>query len=195
MGMGMGMGPYPYPNDANYLRAELEDLYGGTGTLGALTPGELRELAGRLSVAVQKDRFVARSRAMSFMMPGTGEMLNKAYGSGAAFLTADVAVAVGTLVGAYLLLPEDLHFQHLDYFNTPWSTIRDRWEAHTFVEALPTLAVLAGGGLVQVILGGISSGHAGRLARRNIDQGKITFEPDLLLFPQGGMMMGMGWRW
>ena len=193
--MGMGMGPHPFPVEATYLRAELDNLYSGTGTLGALTPGDLRDLAGRLSVAVQKDRFVARSKAMSLMMPGTGEMLNQSYGSGAAFLTADLAVAAGTIVGAYFLLPEDLRFQHLDYLNTPWSTIRDRWESHTFMEALPSLAVLAGGGLVKAILGGVSSRHAGKLAHRNIDQGKITFDPDLLLLPHGGMMMGLGWRW
>jgi TM2 domain-containing membrane protein YozV len=190
----MGWGPYPLPAKAAYLRAELENLYSGTGRLGDLTPGELREIVGQLSVAVQKDRFVARSEALSFMMPGAGQMLNGSYGSGAAFLTVDLAIVAGTIVGAYFLLPEDLQFPHLDYFNTPFSTIWNRWESHTFVEALPSLAVLVGGGLARTILGGISSHHAGVLARRNIDQGKMTFEPDLLLLPQG-MLMGFGWRY
>ena len=195
--MGDSMGPHPFPQEHTYLRAELDSLFSTTQEeqLGALSLGELRELAGRLSVARQKDRFVARSKAMSFMAPGMGEFMNKDYGSGAALLAADLAVVAGTLAGAYFLLPEDLRFQQLDYLNTPWAAIRGRWESHTFMDYLPSMALLAGGGLVKGILGQFSSTHAGKLARRNIEQGKITFEPDLLLLPDGGMMMGMGWRY
>jgi hypothetical protein len=186
----------PFPVEQTYLRAELETLYAENGDLqpAELTLAELRELAGRLSVARQKDRFVARSRALSLMHPGMGEMLNKDYGSGAAFLAADLAVAAGTLVGAYYLLPENLRFQQLDYLNDSWTMIRTRWEGHSFVDYLPTMAVMAGGGLVKGVLGKISSAHAGKLARRNIEQGKVSFEPSLLPLPRGGMMLGLGWR-
>ncbi len=119
--MGPGMDPHRFPIEHTYLRAELDSLFGTEGELGALSYGELRELAGRLSVALQKDRFVARSKAMSFMMPGSGQFLNKDYGSGAAFLATDLAVVAGTLIGAYYLLPDDLRFQQLDYFNTSFA--------------------------------------------------------------------------
>jgi hypothetical protein len=193
--MGPGMDPHRFPIEHTYLRAELDSLSNMEGELGALSYGELREQAGRLSVALQKDRFVARSKAMSFMMPGSGQFLNKDYGSGAAFLAADLAVVAGTLIGAYYLLPDDLRFQQLDYFNTSFSTIRDTWEGHSFMDYLPSLGLLAGGGIVKAILGQLSSTHAGKLARRNIDAGKISFAPDLLLLPDGGMMMGLGWRY
>ncbi len=193
--MGSGMYPHRFPNEHTYLRAELDSLFGGEGQLGSLTYAELRDLAGRLSVARQKDRFVARSRAMSFMMPGSGQFLNKDYGSGAAFLAADLAVVTGTLVGAYWLLPSDLRFQQLDYFNTPFSTIETTWKGHSFMDYLPSLGVLAGGGVLKAILGQVSSSHAARLAKRNIDSGKITFEPNLLALPDGGMMMGLGWSY
>ncbi len=193
--MGPGMYPHRFPNEHTYLRAELDSQLGREGEPGALSYGELRELAGRLSVARQKDRFVARSRNMSFMMPGSGQFLNKDYGSGAALLAADLAVVAGTLIGSYYLLPENLRFQQLDYFNTPFSTIRDTWEGHTFMDYLPSMAVLAGGGVLKAILGQLSSSHAGKLAKRNIDSGKISFEPDLLALPGGGMMMGLGWRY
>jgi hypothetical protein len=192
--MGPGPDPYRFPIERTYLRAELDSVFSTEGELGALSYGELRELAGRLSVATQKDRFVARSKAMSFMMPGSGQFLNKEYGTGAAFLAADLAVVAGTLIGAYYLLPADLRFQQLDYFNTPFNTIRDKWQGHTFMDYLPSLGMLAGGGVLKAILGQLSSRHAGKLARRNIEAGTITFEPDLLLLPDGGMMMGLGWR-
>jgi hypothetical protein len=193
--MGPGMDPYRFPVEHTYLRAELDSLLSGEGELGALTYGELREAAGRLSVARQKDRFVARSKAMSFMMPGSGQFLNKDYGSGAAFLATDLAVVAGTLVGAYYLLPSDLRFDQLDYFHDSFDAIHDAWRDHSFVDYLPSLAVLAGGGVLKAILGQVSSSHAGRLARRNIDAGKISFEPNLLALPDGGMMMGLCWRY
>jgi hypothetical protein len=190
-----GMDPHRFPIEHTYLQAELDSLFSMEEQLGTLSFGELRDLAGRLSVARQKDRFVARSKAMSFMMPGSGQMLNKDYGSGAAFLAADLAVVAGTLIGAYYLLPEDLRFQQLDYFNTPFNKIGNAWQGHTFMDYLPSMAVLAGGGLAKAILGQLSSAHAGKLARRSIDGGKITFEPDLLALPDGGMMMSLGWRY
>ena len=193
--MGWDMDPHRFPIEHTYLRAELDSLFSTEGELGALSYGELRELAGRFSVARQKDRFVARSKARSFIMPGSGQLLNKDYGSGAAFLAADLAVVAGTLIGAYYLLPDDLQFRQLDYFNTSWSGIRTAWEGHSFMDYLPSMGLLAGGGVVKAILGQLSATHAGKLARRNIDGGKITFEPDLLFLPDGGMMMGLGWRY
>jgi hypothetical protein len=193
--MGSGMDPHRFPIEHTYLRAELDSLFSMEQELGTLSYGELRELAGRLSVARQKDRFVARSRAMSFMMPGSGQMLNKDYGSGAAFLAVDLTVAAGTLIGAYYLLPGDLQFGQLNYFRDPFNKISRAWEGHSFADYLPSMAVLAGGGLAKAILGRLASSHAGKLARRNIDGGKIAFEPDLLLLPDGGMMMGLGWSY
>jgi len=104
-------------------------------------------------------------------------------------------VVAGTLIGSYYLLPDDLRFQQLDYFNTSWSDIRTRWEGHSFMDYLPSMGLMTGGWVLKAILGQISSSHAGRLARRNIDGGKKSFEPDLLLLPGGGMMMGLGWRY
>jgi hypothetical protein len=193
--MGYGVDPSRFPIEHAYLRAELDSLLGGEGELGALTYAQLREAAERLSVARQKDRFVARSKALSLMMPGSGQFLNKDYGSGAGFLAADLALLAGTLVGAYYLLPSDLRFDQLDYFHDPFDDIHDAWRDHSFTDYLPSLAVLAGGGVLKAILGQLSSAHAGRLARRNIDAGKIRFEPNLLAMPDGGMMMGLGWRY
>jgi hypothetical protein len=198
--LAFAMPPMPHHYgrpEGEYLKAELEAVLAETRgqSLGELTGERVEQLAGRLSVARQKDAYVARAQAMSFMSPGLGQFATKEYGAGALFLGADLAVAAGTLVGAYFLLPEDLQFKQLDYLNSGYATIRDRWEAHSFVDLLPTVAVLAGGGLVKGVLGGLSAKHAGKVARRNIEQGQVTFEPNLLLLPHGPMMMGMGLRY
>jgi hypothetical protein len=187
----------PFQLDEAFLRAEIEQALAGDRDrqLGALTIGELQELLGRLSVARQKTAFIARSRAMSMMMPGLGELVNKDKVGGALFMTADLALLAGTIIGAYFLLPADLHFDRLDYFYGPFTDIRDRWEAHSFMDYLPSIGVLVGGGLLKAILGGISANHAEKLARRNIAEGKITFEPRLLLPPHGPMGMGWGMSW
>ena len=194
------MPPMPHHygrSGGEYLKAELQAVLAETSgqTLGELTGERVEQLAGRLSVARQKDAYVARAQAMSFMSPGLGELITKDYAAGALFLGADLAVAAGTLVGAYFLLPEELQFKHLDYFNSSYAAIRDRWEAQSFVDLLPTVAVLAGGGLVKGVLGGLSAKHAGKVARRNIEQGRVTFEPNLFLLPNGPVMMGMGLRY
>jgi hypothetical protein len=188
-----GRRPHPASLDEAFLRAEMDQALAGERdtALGTLTVGQLQELLGRLSVAQQKAAFIARSRAMSMMMPGVGQFVNKDALSGALFLTADLALIAGTLVGAYFLLPADLRFDRLDYFNASYADISRRWESHSFVDVLPTLAVLAGGGLLKAVLGGVSAHHAEKLARRNIEEGKITFEPRLVLLPHGPM--GMGW--
>jgi hypothetical protein len=56
------------------------------------------------------------------------------------------------------------------------------------------VAVLAGGGMLKALVGHLSAVNAGKAARRRIEAGAISFEPDLLLVPDG-MMMGFGWRY
>jgi hypothetical protein len=185
----------PFQLDEAFLRAEVDQALAGERdtAVGTLTVGQLQELLGRLSVAQQKAAFIARSRTMSLMMPGLGQFANKDAVSGALFLTADLALIAGTLVGAYYLLPPNVRFDRLDYFYGSFRGIRDTWESNSFMDYLPSLAVLAGGGLLKAILGGISASHAEKLARRNIEQGKITFEPRLVPLPHGPMGWGMGW--
>ena len=123
------------------------------------------------------------------MHPGMGQYMNHDTLGGTLFLIGDLAVFAGTLVGAYFLLPADLQFDRLNYLTTPFSTIKDRWLARNLEEALPVLGVLAGGALVKFGLGALSSSHAGSLAKKNVSEGKISFEPQL--FWDGHPGMGM----
>ncbi len=164
-----------------------------------LTFGEIEVLLGRLSIPLQEEAYVRRSALASRLVPGLGQFLNGETASGALFLGADIAVAVGTLVATYLLLPPELQFGSLDYFNTSFSVIRDTWsgelESMTFVEALPALGVMAGGMALHAVLSVVSSHHAQRLARARIESGELTFEPRIALLGcrgPGGMGIGLG---
>ena len=163
-----------------------------SAVLGDFTVGEAQELLGEISIAYQKAAYVSKSRAASFVLPGMGQFMNDDPGSGALFLSLDVLTGVGTLLGAYFLLPDELQFDQLNYFNDSFSTIENTWKSQSFMDLLPSLGVLAGGGLVQVILRGVSSNHAAKLAEERIAAGEITFEPKLSILPGGPGAMGFG---
>jgi hypothetical protein len=185
--------------EAELLEQELEAVLAGeeSTVLGDLTVGEAQELLGEISIAYQKAAYVSKSRAMSMMLPGLGQFMNDDPGMGALFLSLDVLTGVGTLLGAYFLLPGEVQFDQLNYFNDSFGTIEAAWKAQSFVDLLPSLGVMAGGGLVQVILRGVSSNHAAKLAERRITAGEVTFEPSLMIMPfaQGNMGFGMGMKY
>jgi hypothetical protein len=176
------------------LEQQLEAVLGGreSSVLGEMTVGEAQDLLGEISIAYQKAAYVSKSRAASFMLPGLGQFMNDDPGMGALFLSLDLLTGVGTLLGAYFLLPDELQFDELNYFTDSYSTMEIAWKDQSFVDLLPSLGVLAGGGLVQVILRGVSSNHAATLAEQNIAEGKVTFEPKLTVLPGGAGAMGFG---
>jgi hypothetical protein len=185
--MWMGM-------EEELLKQQLEAVLAGeeNTAIGDLTIGEAEELLGEISIAYQKAAFVAKSRAMSMMLPGLGQFMNHDVGMGVLFLSADLLVGAGTLLGAYFLLPDELRFDQLNYFTDSYATIKGQWETQSFVDFLPSIGVLAGGGLIQAVLRGVSSRHAAALAERNIAEGNITFEPKVYMLPVGPGAMGFG---
>ena len=176
------------------LKQQLEAVLAGeeNTVIGDLTIGEAKELLGEMSIAYQKAAFVAKSRTMSLILPGLGQFMNNDPGMGVLFLSVDLLMGAGTLLGAYFLLPEELQFDQLNYFTAPYATIKNQWEAQSFVDLLPSLGVLAGGGLIQLVLRGVSSKHAAGLAEQNIAEGKKTFEPKVYMLPVGPGAMGFG---
>ena len=163
-----------------------------SAVLGDFTVGEAQELLGEISIAYQKAAYVSKSRAASFMLPGMGQFMNEDPGMGALFLSLDVLTGVGALLGAYFLLPDELQFDQLNYFNDSFQNIENEWKSQSFMDLLPSLGVLAGGGLVQVILRGVAGSHAAKLAEQKIAAGEITFQPKLSILPMGPGAMGFG---
>ena len=76
-----------------------------SSVLGDFTVGEAQQLLGEISIAYQKAAYVSKSRGASFILPGMGQFMNDDPGAGALFLSLDVLTGVGTLLGAYFLLP------------------------------------------------------------------------------------------
>ncbi|MAE16904.1 MAG: hypothetical protein CL911_05630 [Deltaproteobacteria bacterium] len=172
---------------SEFLEAEIEAVLAEVRDreLGSFTVGEVEALMGEISIAQQKAAYIQKSAGASFMLPGVGQMKNEAVLNGALLLTADVLVSIGTVVGGYFLLPAELRFDQLDYFNAPMSTIKERWHAQSIAEMLPAVGVAAGGCLVHMVLRVFASKGAAELARERIAEGRVTFEPRLLPGPAG----------
>ena len=160
--------------------------------IGELTVGELEELLNRISIAQQQAAYVQKSKAASFMLPGLGQFANDDPLAGTMFLAADLLATAGTLVGAYFLLPAELRFDQVDYFNQPFGTTEALWKSRSLADLLPSFGVAAAGGIVQGVLRMVAANHAAGLARSSIAEGKVAFEPHLALVPAGRGHMGFG---
>jgi hypothetical protein len=142
---------------------------------------------------------VARARMASMALPGAGQFLAGDALGGAAFLTGDLVAAAGTLAGAYFLLPANVQFGSLDYLNASHAAVRTVWQSNSLSAYLPSLAVVAGGMGVQMLLRALASSNAEATARANVESGKVSFSPELVPFLEGGpdgrmRRMGLGLR-
>jgi len=196
MGDGPHGGPWrmtegPYAQEAQAIMDEYADR-----VPSELTFGEREQLAGQLSIPAQKAAFVGVSRFSSMLMPGAGQFLNKDYLAGSLFALGDLTITAGTLVGVYYLLPPEVRFDQLDYYNAPKSQIKATWESAmnsmSLADALPIAGVVTGGALLNHILARFSSAHAGNLARERIESGEIEFEPRPRMFMMTGGRFGLG---
>jgi hypothetical protein len=178
--------------------SEVEAILSGEAdtVISGMTFGEVQDLLGRLSVPMQEAAFVNTSRTASMMMPGRGQFMNDDAASGALFLAADILVTAGTLVGGYFLLPPELQFNNLDYLNTSHTDLKAAWkgaaESATFMDALPTLGVIAGGTILHRLIAHFSAKHAGDLAKERIEKGLVTFEPITVFSGNGHGRFGLG---
>jgi hypothetical protein len=192
------------------LQKEIEDILAQNGTtqIGSMSVADVQKILGEISVARQKDAYVQRARAASFMVPGVGQFMGGDPVGGSLFLAGDVALFAGTVLGAYFLLPANVQFGTgagtgaggLDYLGTPLIGIKNAWEANSLMSYLPSVGVMVGGMVLKHLFGWWSSKSAAALARQNIADGKVTFEPDLLPYwGHGGPGFGPGWgmmmRW
>ncbi len=168
------------------LTAALQEI--SASQVGSLTVADLTKVAARLSIAQQKRAYVTRVSVASIFFPGAGQFMAGDTLGGVLFLTGDLAVMTGAVLGAYYLLPADLQFTSLDYYTGRITDIRTAWLDHSLKDYLPSFGVMAGGMLLKGILGHVSSRLAADQARRNIASGKVTFTPSFDFLGHGFMM-------
>lgn len=185
-----------YKEEAAEILKSIDD-----SPIGGFTLEEMKKLNLELSIPFQKMKYVKESEMASAVFPGFGQYMNDDPLGGTLFIVSNIAVITGTIIGAYYSLPDELRFNRLDYLNDSFSTINERWDNQSFVDMLPSMSVIAAGFVVDGIIRLLSASHAGKLAQENIANGKIQFEPKLILpslvssedydFGQSGYGLGM----
>ncbi len=113
----------------------------------------------------------------SLLLPGLGQLETGDAANGIGFMAADLGVLVGTFVLVYYLLPDDLHFDNINYFGGSFSSISNAWNNHSFTDYLPALGAFIGGMVVDQTIRHWSAANARRDAARAIDEGRVTFTP------------------
>jgi hypothetical protein len=168
--------------------------------LGTMTVQDLTKIAGEISIAMQKDQYIRSAGMASMILPGVGQFKSGDTTGGVLFLTGDLVIFAGTVLGAYFLLPANVQFGSIDYLNTPLSSIKTTWDSNTLSNYLPSIAVVVGGMAAEMLLRWISARNAEDQARSAIASGKVTFQPQLvplfgLVGPGGKPGFGFGMRW
>jgi TM2 domain-containing membrane protein YozV len=174
------------------LTSALQEL--SASQIGALTVADVAKVVARMSLARQRIAYVQRASMSSLFFPGAGQFMTGNTLAGALFLTGDLAVITGTVLGAYFLLPSQLQFGSINYLTDSIGTIKTAWEGRSIGDYLPAAGVMAGGMLLKAVLGHVSARLAAREARENIAEGKVTFTPTMDMMGQGRFMMGMRMR-
>ncbi len=162
-----------------YTRNELKSVESELGSrkLGEISVAELQPYRERIALAVQKDQYVARLAARSYLMPGYAQFATGDGAGGAAYLAGNIALTAGALVGFYVFLPNDLKFDRLDYLDTSLSGIRNAWQAHSIRDYLPAFGVMMACVVADQGLRYLASRSAVDVARNAVDSGKAKLEP------------------
>ena len=196
--LAWGAAAYAYPpSDAVYLPAEIQAIEAerGTQTMGDLKVSDSIAVMKRLDVAREKDQYLRDMATASFWWPGAGQFITGNVTEGLLHTGVHLGLTVGTVVLANAVLPSDVRLGNMDYFGTSFTTIHNTWSNHTLGDYLPTIGVVLGGALVDGALRAWSARDARHLAREQIDEGRITFEPRFDFSDRHGFGMGMGMRY
>ncbi|MCX7029917.1 MAG: hypothetical protein NTU62_07315 [Spirochaetes bacterium] len=180
---------FPKPRTFNPVAEDVAALAAdrGTSQLGSMTVADVEKALARLSVAMQQEAWIHGSAMSSLALPGLGQFLNRDPLGGSLYLVGSAAVAAGTLVGAYFLLPPNLRV--MNWFTEPIASLENDFEANSVGEYLPSLGIMAVGAVVDAVLRCVSAAGAARLAERRVLDGTVSFEPMLITSGKG---MGFG---
>jgi len=144
-------------------------------SLANLSLADLTVLRSYISREAQARDFLQEVQYSSFTLGGLGYFKIQEEGLGTLFLSIDILLIGGTLAGAYACLPEALKASNLNWFTASGNEISTAFKAQSFLDFLPSLAVLGGGTLLRGLLLGIESQDALAKAREKIQSGSIGF--------------------
>jgi hypothetical protein len=149
----------------------------GNPVIADLQVDDLIEILNLVSLAEQESAHVHASQARSLVVPGWGQYINGDRGPALLYFAADVTIQAAAITLACLVLPPSVQWRNLNYLQTPFETIKDRWSALTASELIPSLSISAAGSILSLALRYFAAEDAGQRAVSAIDDERIVFEP------------------
>ncbi|MFP4509950.1 MAG: hypothetical protein ACLFNQ_07440 [Spirochaetaceae bacterium] len=187
---------------SDLVAEELEGFASESATvsIGDLSVAELTELLGTLSVREQEAAYVRSLRLSSFIAPGFGQFRGGDTLGGSLFLLGDIGLSVGTVWSAYALLPESVQIRTdggagINYWSDSKDDIDATWGALSFADLAPSLGVVLGGSILDLVWRTWSASDARDLAHENLESGAVVFEPQPFTFVGDRMGLGMRMRY
>ena len=158
-----------------------------------LTVGDLEAIAAAQSVERQKRHYVGTAEIGSFLIPGVGQFMTGDKVGGSLHLAGQVALAAGTMYGAWALLPSDFRDSGLSRSERR-DLVKEYKDDGERNRLFASAAVMTGGFALSVIHGIWAATDAKNQAIENINEGKVTFEPSLYVGANGmGPSIKMRW--
>ena len=154
------------------LRAARDD-----DPVSSLTVGQIGTVLDLISVAGQERAHVHRSAAYSWVVPGLGHYINGATGAAIAYAATDVALAVTSLILVARLLPPSVQSRNLNYLQSSYNDIEERWRSLTPGELIPATAVGMASVLLRVTVRRMAAGNARQAGLEALRGGLIVYEP------------------
>lgn len=164
--------PTPAEEELMSLRKSWDDE-----PVSRLTVGRIGEALDLISVARQERAHVDRSAAYSWVAPGLGHYVNGETGAAVAFAATDIALAVTSSILVARLLPPSVQSRNLNYLQSSYHVIEERWRSLTPAELIPATAVAMASALLRLTVRHLAAGDARRASLEALQRGIITFEP------------------
>lgn len=163
-------------------RAALNELLSGARgyPLESLEVEDFVHALGLASVATLEEEHVGRSVGLSWSVPGLGHLVNGERGAAFAFVAADLAIGVATIIAGSVLLPAAVRSENLDYLQSSFAAIDERWKSVTPAELVPSAAVVISGALLSLSVRAFAAADAERAAHAALRAGTVRFEPQPL---------------
>jgi hypothetical protein len=147
--------------------------------ISEITVGDITALFNKYSLVKQQQRYIKKAELKSFLVPGWGQFSIGDKLNGFLFMGTHILLKSGTILGSYFLLPNQVRFSSINYFTAPAGSIEAAWKNLSFMDLLPALGAYGAGTLACMLIRKAAAAHAGKTARENITEGKVTFTPVL----------------
>ena len=146
-------------------------------SITSLTTTDAVSLLELMSLARQESDHVRRSIRLSYLVPGLGHYVNGDTRRGLGYLVTETAVEAFAFGMVYLFLPPAIQWRNLNYLQSSFVTIEDRWQNLTPSDLIPSISIAIAGAILSSVVRYYAGEDAARAAVVAIDQGRVNFAP------------------